>query len=202
MTSLQAKGIACVASLAFVSGCASISENEPSYENPYADEPGYGESFDVLSAIGTIKREGNLVVLSSTAVRLPERPLSNIDSYSLKLPTQCGGHEFVLLETGDTQILEFHFAADTGDVVRVRDYISNGRPFVQAGLWGAYDHTVDGLQNMSSRVEDRGDSVLAGSYSQGFVSSLPQVEKDAIGFAYAQALSDTSTCSVVSSTID
>ena len=67
-------------------------------------------------------------------------------------------------------------------------------PFVAPGLWSAYDHTEDSISTMRSQVEQRGDRLFKGVYSQGLVTGLADVEQRALGSAYQQAIGDAYAC--------
>ena len=155
----------------------------------------FGDDFVVQATIGTIKSQGSQDRLSSRAIRLPERPLDEIVVFDYNFPQSCGGHDFRVLETGETQILEFEYAANGGDTYMIRDYVSAPNPFVRAGLWSAYDHTANSLSTMTSQVEQRGDGMFNGVYSQGLVTGLPVAEQRALGSAYQEALYDVYNCS-------
>lgn len=154
----------------------------------------FGDEFAVQATIGTIKSQGSQDRLSSRAIRLPERPLDAIAVFDYQFPQSCGGHEFRVLEASETQILEFQYAAHDGDTHMIRDYVSGPSPFVQAGLWSAYDHTADSISTMTSQFEQRGDGMFDGVYSKGLVTGLPAVEQRALGSAYQQALNDVYDC--------
>lgn len=198
MMSLR-NGIAlAAATLAICAGCTTTSDPQRAvYSNPYAGVADFGDEFSVQSAVVTVKREGDHTQLASTALRLPERPLSEIESFTYQFPEQCGGHEFAVYEADDTQILEYRHV-DLDGTVRIRDYVAHDHPFVEPGLWGAYDHTAGGVKAMNAQVVDRGDKMFAGSYSQGFVTGLPQAQQDALGDAYRRALSDVLACGALS----
>ncbi len=191
MATLRSNGIAlAVATITLCAGCSTTPEV---YDNPYAGIADYGDEFAVVNAIGMVKREGEHMQLASTALRLPERPLTEIESFTYEFPEQCGGHEFVVYETDETQILEYRH-----DTAHIRDYVSHGHPFVEPGLWGAYDHTANGVHAMNAKVVDRGDKMFAGSYSQGYVTGLPQSEQEALGTAYRRAVNEVVACGALS----
>jgi len=154
----------------------------------------FGDNFVVQATIGTIKSQGSQDRLSSRAISLPERPLGEIAVFDYQFPQSCGGHDFRVLETSETQILEFEYAANDGDTYMIRDYVSGPSPFVQAGLWSAYDHTADSISTMTSQFEQRGDGVFNGVYSQGLVTGLSVAEQRALGNAYRDALNDVYDC--------
>jgi hypothetical protein len=154
----------------------------------------YGDEFSVQATIGAIKLRGNQDRMSSRAIRLPERPLGEIAVFGYQFPLSCGGHEFRVYETQDTQILEYQFDSNDGGSQMIRDYISGPSPFVKPGLWSAYDHTADSISTMTSQFEQRTGKSMHGVYSQGLVTGLPAVEQRELGNAYQQALSDVYDC--------
>jgi hypothetical protein len=154
----------------------------------------YGDLDAVHATISTVKLQGQETHLSSRAVRLPERPLGEIAVYGYQFPPGCGAHEFRVLEADGTQILEYRFATANGDTQTIRDYIRGPSPFVAPGLWSAYDHTEDSISTMRSQVEQRGDRLFKGVYSQGLVTGLADVDQRKLGSAYQQAIGDAYAC--------
>ncbi len=167
----------------------------PSYAsgNP-TDHDHYGNDIAIRQTIDAVITHGSHNRLSSQAIRLPERPLGEIAVFGYQFPENCGGHEFRVLEAQDTQILEYSYIASDGDTRTIRDYISGPSPFVQPGLWSAYDHTADSISTMTSKFEQRGAGMFNGVYSQGLVTNLAVVEQRALGSAYRQALRDVYDC--------
>lgn len=163
------------------------------------DEPSiasnqFGNKSAVQATIGAIKSEGSQDRVSSRAIRLPERPLGEIAVYDYQFPQSCGGHGFRVLEANEMLILEYEYAAHDGVAYKIRDYVAGPTPFVQAGLWGPYDHTADSISTMTSHFEKSGDRMFSGVYSQGLVTGLPVSEQQALGAAYQQAVSDVYSC--------
>lgn len=154
----------------------------------------YGDKNAVEVAIGTIKSQGKMDRLSSRAVRLPEQPLGEIVVFGYQFPAACGAHEFRVYEAKDMQVLEYRYALENGESQAIRDYVAGPNPFVAPGLWSAYDHTADSISSMTSELADRGDRLFKGVYSRGLVTGLPDPEQRALGYAYAQALDEVSTC--------
>ena len=154
----------------------------------------FGDDFSVRQAIGTVKNRGVESQISSRAIRLPERPLGAVTVFSFEYPANCGGHTFRVIEADGAQILEFAYAESAGGSNQVRDYVSGPSPFVQPGLWTAYDHTATSIDTMTSKFERRGAGMFNGVYSQGLVTNLPVEQKLALGSAYRQALSDAYNC--------
>ena len=154
----------------------------------------YGNDYAIEQTIRTVISNGSEDRLSSRAIRLPEQPLSEIAVFGYRFPSVCGGHKFRVYEAQGLQILEYSYASQDGDEHMIRDYISGPSPFVQAGLWTAYDHTADSISTMTTQFEKRGDGMFNGVYSQGLVTSLPAVEQRALGNAYQQAISDVYDC--------
>lgn len=159
-----------------------------------ASGPVFGDDFSVRQAIGTVKDRGTRSRVSSHAIRLPERPLGAVTVFSFEYPANCGGHTFRVIEADGAQILEFDHPESAGGSNQVRDYVSGPNPFVQPGLWTAYDHTAASINTMTSQFEQRGAGMFNGVYSQGLVTNLPVAEKWALGSAYRQALSDARSC--------
>jgi len=154
----------------------------------------FGDEHAVQATIGTIKSRGEEVRISSRAIRLPERPLGEIAVYDYQFPPSCGGHEFRVLEANKLQILEYEFAGNGGASYTIRDYVSGPSPFVQPGLWSAYDHTADSISTMTTQFEMRGDRMFTGVYSQGLVTGLSLAEQRTLGAVYQRAVSDVFYC--------
>lgn len=154
----------------------------------------YGNDIAIRQTIDAVISQGSQNRVSSRAIRLPERPLGEIAVFGYQFPENCGGHEFRVLEAQDTQILEYSYTTSDGDTRTIRDYIAGPNPFVQPGLWTAYDHTADSISTMTSQIEQRGTGKFNGVYSQGLVTNLAAVEQRALGSAYRQALRDVYGC--------
>jgi hypothetical protein len=154
----------------------------------------YGSDYAIEQTIRAVISNGSEDRLSSRAIRLPERPLSEIAVFGYQFPSVCGGHEFRVYEAQGMQILEYSYAGQDGDEHMIRDYVSGPSPFVQAGLWTAYDHTAASISTMTTQFEKRGDGLFNGVYSQGLVTSLPAVEQRTLGNAYQQAISEVYDC--------
>lgn len=164
-------------------------------------EPSVGESMaasdieaEVRDTVDTVKVSGNVSVISSRALRLPSRPLNSITAYNYAFPMACGGHHFRVYEANGTQILEFEYVPSGGRSYVIRDYITGPSPFVQPGLWTAYDHTADGVSGMTMLFEARGSGILRGTYSQGPVTGLDVSLQRVLANAYQEALHDTYRC--------
>ena len=154
----------------------------------------YGDDSAIRTAITTVKSQGSQNRVISRAIRLPERPLGEIAVYGYQFPAACGGHQFHVYEADGTQILEYAYDSGNGDVDLIRDYISGPSPFVQSGLWTAYDHTADSISTMTSRFERLRVKTLNGTYSQGLHTNLPEVEQRELGRAYNRAINDVFAC--------
>jgi hypothetical protein len=154
----------------------------------------YGNADAVEATISTVKLQGHEDLLSSRAVRLPERPLGQIAVYGYRFPPSCGAHEFRVYEAEGTQILEYRFADQHGRTQAIRDYIQGPSPFAAPGLWTAYDHTENSISTMKSQVEQRGDRLFKGVYSRGLVTGLADAEQRALGAAYQRAIGDAYAC--------
>jgi len=165
----------------------------PSYAsgNP-ADQ--YGNEFTIRQTINSVIAQGKQNRVSSRAIRLPERPLGEIAVFGYQFPLSCGGHKFRVFEAQNTQILEYQYDSNDGNTHMIRDYISGPSPFVEPGLWSAYDHTAGSISTMTSQFERRRGKSMNGVYSQGLVTNLPDVKQRAFGSAYQQALSDVFAC--------
>ena len=159
----------------------------------------YGNESAVQATIDAVKLQGNAQRVSSMAIRLPKRPLGEIAVYTHQYPEDCGSHEFRVFEAAETQILEYHHSGHDGKSHMIRDYVAGPSPFVAPGLWSAYDHTADSISTMTAKLEQRGDRLFDGVYSQGFVTDLPNVEQRALGDAYQKALNDVSSCGYAAS---
>jgi hypothetical protein len=178
-----------------VSGSASSGNRlmSPSYASGNPTDQ-FGNDFAITQTIDTVINQGSRNRVSSRAIRLPERPLGEIAVFGYQFPFTCGGHEFRVYETSDSQILEYQYDSNSGERQVIRDYISGPSPFVRPGLWSAYDHTADSISTMTSQYEMRGAGMFNGVYSQGLVTNLPDVEQRALGSAYQQALSEVYDC--------
>lgn len=162
----------------------------------------FGDEYSVGTAISTVKSRGSETRMSSTAIRLPERPLNEIASFAYAYPAECGGHEFSVYESGDVQILEYRYSGPSGERHDIRDYVSGPSPFIRAGLWGAYDHTADSVASMQPQYQARGNSMLKGIYSQGLVTDLPLGTRESLGKAYRRALSEANACQTTLASVD
>ena len=120
--------------------------------------------------------------------------MGEIAVYDYQFPPICGAHEFRVLEADGAQILEYRFATSDGDTQAIRDYVVGPSPFVTPGLWSAYDHTEDSISTMKSQVEQRGDRMFKGVYSQGLVTGLADADQRTLGSAYQQAIGDAYAC--------
>ncbi len=181
---------ACVSSGSVAGGAKSTDIDA----NSFAQSGQFGHGYAVRSTIGTVKTQGSQDRLSSRAIRLPEQPLGEITAFAFQYPSQCGGHEFHVYEADGMQILEYNYAASDGGSHDIRDYIAGPSPFVQPGLWTAYDHTADSISTMTPHYEKRGDRMFNGVYSQGLITNLPSFDQKSLGKAYQQALSDAFAC--------
>lgn len=180
--------IALAAILVACSGCETV-------DGVTVGAPGqYGDDHNVQAAIGTIKSQGVKDRISSRAIRLPEQPLGEIAVFGYQFPAACGAHEFRVYETSNAQILEYRFAAGNGESKMIRDYVTGPSPFAKPGLWTAYDHTADSISTMKSKIDERGDRLFDGVYSQGLVTGLPDAEQRLLGNAYQRALADAGSC--------
>lgn len=177
-------------------GSTSILNTSKSEDATLANESSgqYGDLGAVRATISTVKLQGREDHLSSRAIRLPERPLGEIAVFDYQFPPSCGAHEFRVIEAGSTQILEYRFANQDGEAQAIRDYIKGPSPFVEPGLWTAYDHTANSISTMKSQVEQRGDRLLKGAYSRGLVTGLADADQRALGSAYQRALGDANAC--------
>jgi hypothetical protein len=192
---LAATSVACTACVSVGDPAVGMAGGGAISPTPTAGSAGlYGDKYIVQSTIGTIKLQGHQDRLSSRAIRLPERPLGEIAVFGYQFPMSCGGHKFRVYEAQNTQILEYQYDSNDGDTHMIRDYISGPSPFVEPGLWSAYDHTAGSISTMTSQFEQRGAGMFNGVYSQGLVTNLPDVEQRALGSAYQQALSDVYDC--------
>jgi len=184
-------------------GCASLMEDFAAFWDPAgAPESSiirqtaaiYGVEDDVRETVDIIKTVGDVSHISSRAVRLPSNPLHTITAFDYAFPVHCGGHHFRVYEADGTQILEYAYAPSDGKGYVIRDYVSGPSPFIQAGLWTAYDHTGDGVSHMSLKFARRGSGILTGTYSQGPVTGLDPSARHVLGTAYDRALRDSHAC--------
>jgi len=188
--------VACTACVSTGDSAVGVAAGDTISPAPSGGSAGlYGDEYIVQATIGTIKLRGNQDRMSSRAIRLPERPLGEIAVFGYQFPLTCGGHKFRVYEAQNTQILEYQYDSNDGDTQMIRDYISGSSPFVEPGLWSAYDHTAGSISTMTSHFEQRGAGMFNGVYSQGLVTNLPNVEQREFGSAYQQALNDVYDCS-------
>ena len=159
------------------------------------EEPAiYGVEQNVRGTVDVVKTAGDVRQISSRAIRLPSNPLRTITAFDYAFPDDCGGHHFRVYEADGTQILEYAYAPTQGKHYIIRDYVSGPSPFIRAGLWSAYDHTSDGVSDMSLKYARRGSGILVGTYSQGPVTRLDPSSKRTLGVAYDRALRDSEGC--------
>jgi len=159
------------------------------------EPPGvYGGEADVRGTVEIVKTAGDVNQIGSHAVRLPSNPLRTITTFDYEFPDTCGGHRFRVYEANGTQILEYAYAPAGGKEHVIRDYISGPSPFIEAGLWTAYDHTGDSVSDMRVQFALRGSGLLSGTYSQGPVTGLDASSRRKLGVAYDRALRDSKAC--------
>ena len=154
----------------------------------------YGDEAFVRATVDRVKTGGEITVISSRAIRLPSHPLNSITAFDYSFPGACGGHQFRVYESDGTQILEFQYEGSAGRRFLIRDYVAGPNPFIEAGLWSAYDHTADSVGNMTLNYVKRGSGLLRGTYSQGPVTGLDQSSRQVLGRAYDNALRDARQC--------
>lgn len=154
----------------------------------------YGGNFAIAQTISAVVRHGDRQRLSSRAVRLPELPLGEITVSSFAFPSACGGHQFRVIETNKTQVLEYTYPDGKGDTYHIRDYVRGANPFIKPGLWTAFDHTADSISLMSSNVGSSQSGPVATVYSRGLVTSLPKEKQHLYGRAYHAATDDVISC--------
>jgi len=154
----------------------------------------YGGEADVRGTVDIVKMVGNVSKIGSHAIRLPSNPIRTITKFDYEFPDACGGHRFRVYEAGGTQILEYAYMPSEGKAYIIRDYVSGPNPFIQAGLWTAYDHTGDSVSDMRMQFARRGSGILTGTYSQGPVTGLDLSARRALGTAYDRALRDSQAC--------
>lgn len=153
----------------------------------------YGSSDAIERAISFVKIHGTESHVSSRAIRLPENPLGEVTVFSLELPSNCGGHAFRVIEADGIRILEFEYTQSAGNTYQIRDYVAGPSPFVQPGLWTAYDHTADSISSMKSQFSNTGGR-HGNMYSRGLVTSLPATKRQTLGKAYQLAINDVRSC--------
>jgi hypothetical protein len=185
-------------------GCASLWDDYATFRAPiemmevtssvWAPPGVYGGEADVRGTIDIVKTAGNVSKIGSHAIRLPSNPIRTITTFDYEFPDACGGHHFRVYEAGGTQILEYAYMPPIGKTYVIRDYVSGPNPFIQAGLWTAYDHTGDSVSDMRIQYARRGSGILTGTYSQGPVTGLDLSARRALGRAYDSALRDSHAC--------
>jgi len=185
-------------------GCASLWEDFETFRAPiemtevttsvWAPPGVYGGEADVHGTVDIVKTVGNASKIGSHAIRLPSNPIQTITTFDYEFPNVCGGHRFRVYEAGGTQILEYAYRPPEGKAHVIRDYVSGPNPFIQAGLWTAYDHTGDSVSGMRMQFAKRGSGILTGTYSQGPVTGLDPSARRVLGAAYDRALRDSHAC--------
>lgn len=185
-------------------GCAWFWEEDTTFRAPvemtevtsstWAPPGSYGGEADVLGAVDVVKAIGDSREIGSRAIRLPRNPLHSITLFEHDFPEACGGHRFRVYETGGTQILEYVYISSDGKAHLIRDYVAGPSPFIQAGLWSAFDHTGDGVPDMRVQFAKRGTGVVKGTYSEGLVTGLDASSRRVLGTAYDRALHDLRSC--------
>lgn len=177
---------------ALVSGCAAWQRVSGAES---AEPPGrYGASTEVLHTVSTVKSSGQLHLIGSRAIRLPEQPLDTISAYEYQYPEACGSYVFRVLESGETQILEYSHLRNDGMVFVIRDYVKGPHPFVGPGLWTSYDHTSDDIPAMMARYIESNSRVGPRTYSGGPVTGLATMTQQELGIAYSDALYRANHC--------
>ena len=185
-------------------GCASVWEDYTVFRSPvdtlevtsskWAPPGSFGGEEDVRGTIDIVKTGGSVSKIGSHAIRLPSNPMRPITAFDYEFPDTCGGHRFRVYEAGDVRILEYAYTAASGKSHIIRDYVDGPGPFIQAGLWNAYDHTGDSVSTMSLQYAKRGSRLLKGTYSQGPVTGLDASTRRVLGAAYDRALRDSQAC--------
>lgn len=198
---VRTRNVLVLAVAAACGGCASILDHFPmlggksASGEPVASQPvGSAVAADVHETIQAVKDGGDGRKISSRAVRLPSAPLGGMTAFDYRFPESCGGHQFRVYEAQNLQILEFSFVQADGSTRVIRDYTAGPSPFIHAGLWSVYDHTGDGVGDMSLKYELRSSGFLPGTYSQGPMTGLDEGAKSRLNRAYEAAVRDASGC--------
>jgi hypothetical protein len=196
-------GFVCSASLV-CAGCSALREDYTTFRAPIENDevtisvwmPSdvYGSEDDVRGTVELVKTIGNISEIGSHAIRLPSRPMHAVTTFDYEFPDACGGHHFRVYESDGIQILEYAYVPSDGKPYVIRDYVTGPSPFIQAGLWTAYDHTGENVSEMRVQFAKRGSGILAGTYSQGLVTGLDVSSRRVLGTAYDRALRDTYAC--------
>lgn len=160
---------------------------------PNGDAP-YGAPEDVSRTVEAVKRAGRMSTMSSRAVRLPTRMLASVTAFDLQYPHTCGGHAFRVYTSGETEILEYRYRRADGMEVVIRDYVAGSSPFIEPGLWSSYDHTADGVADMTPQFAESHTDLLPAVYSRGLVTGLGAEPQHELGVAYGRALRMASQC--------
>lgn len=154
----------------------------------------FGAAADVLDTVAAVKSAGAVRAMSSRAIRLPARALEPLTTFEYRYAARCGGHAFRVIESGDTQILEYRHSLADGTEVHIRDYVAGPQPFIAPGVWGAFDHTADGVGEMSSEFVEMSTTLLPTVYSKGLVTTLAGPLREQLGAAYRAALVEVRSC--------
>ena len=183
-------------SFATLGGCTGFLAElgAPGFSGAELPDPSVRTREQIQQVIDRVKVSGARSELHSQALELPRKPLVAITTYDYTFAENCGGHRFRYYDLEDAQILEYVYAGPEGTQYEIRDYVSGPEVFVEAGLWSAYDHTADSVDDMMLEFRDRGTGILAGTYSRGAMTSLPEEEKRVLARAYENALSDVERC--------
>jgi len=180
---------------ALASGCSAITERLGARELRNADTSGqYGLMAEISSTVASVKAKGATRLMGSHAVRLPSPLLDPISSYEYQYPMACGAYVFRVLESSDTQILEYSHLRQDGTVFVIRDYLAGPSPFIAPGLWTSYDHTSQDIPEMMARYIETASRLTPRIYSAGPVTGLATMTQQELGLAYREALDGASRC--------
>lgn len=125
---------------------------------------------------------------------LPLPPTESIATYEYELPASCGAIRFRVMETGATQILEYHHQMGPGMEVVVRDYVAGDNPFISPGLWSTYDHIDMEVPAMMAELIRTSSPLLPQFYSRGLITSLQESMQQDLDTSYRNAVRSAKTC--------
>lgn len=182
-----------MAAALLIGGCATYAD-----ERRAADENTRLLEAEIVDTMSTVKASGTHQVVRSNAIRLPMQTLHPITIYAYQYPASCGSHFFRVLESGETEILEYsHLRPEDGTVFVIRDYVRGPSPFIEPGLWTSYDHTAMDIPDMMARLAKTSSAVTPHTYSQGLVTGLATMTQQELDVAYRSALKTASECPAV-----
>lgn len=153
----------------------------------------YGESRAILQIARTVKRYGTLSHQRMPALRISGRtPLQSTNRYDFRFPESCGGYRFSYLEGKDLRALGLHRQGRL-----VVDVLEGGGAFSGPRLWGVNDQVLNGavpMKLVAADDDEGGLGLYRHMYAVGYVTMLPDAQKQSYGDAYAAATREARQC--------